>query len=129
MGLIVDTSVFVSGERGRLDLPAFRRAWNADGPRMASITLSELLVGIHRCDSDARRKRRDNFIEAQTSTYPVVAFGAEEAVAHARINATLQDLGLAIGAYDSIIAATALAHDWSVATLNLSEFQRVRGLK
>jgi predicted nucleic acid-binding protein len=129
MGLIVDTSVFVSGERGRLDLPAFRRAWSADGPSMASITLSELLVGIHRCDSDARRQRRDSFLEAQTKIYPVIAFGTSEALVHARINATLQGLGLAIGAYDSIIAATALAHDWSVVTLNLSEFQRVPGLK
>jgi tRNA(fMet)-specific endonuclease VapC len=129
MGLIVDTSVFISGARGRLDLPAFRRWCSADGPRISAVTYSELLVGVHRSDSDARRTRRESFLKAQLEMYPLVVFGAAEAVVHAEISAMLQRTGNMVGAYDSMIAATALAHDWSVATLNLADFQRIPGLK
>jgi predicted nucleic acid-binding protein len=51
------------------------------------------------------------------------------AIFHAGIVAILEGSGQSIGLKDSMIAATALAHEWSVATLNLSEFQRVPGLK
>jgi predicted nucleic acid-binding protein len=56
-------------------------------------------------------------------------FGLLEARRHAQLWAELTRKGKMIGAHDLIIAATALAHDFHLATLNATEFRRVPGLK
>lgn len=88
-----------------------------------------LLKGLHRANSASIRARRENYTQTLAERFRIVDFGIAEAAVHASLVAGLESKGQIIGAYDSIIAATALAHDWSVATLNLSEFQRVPGLK
>lgn len=47
----------------------------------------------------------------------------------ARIRADLSRTGTIIGAYDILIAATALANDLTLITHNLKEFGRVSGLR
>ena len=52
MGLIIDTSVLVHWERGghKIDFSP----WNDQGDAAMSVmTASELLVGVHRADSEA----------------------------------------------------------------------------
>lgn len=53
--------------------------------------------------------------------------GAAEATAKAR--AILKRRGRPIGAYDILIAGTALAHDLTVVTANFREFRQVEGLR
>ena len=48
---------------------------------------------------------------------------------HARIWAALESSGKMIGAYDLIVAATALERGSTVATFNQRHFAQVRGLK
>lgn len=60
--------------------------------------------------------------------FPPVPFDLPAARAHASIWAALQARHELIGAHDLIIAATALAVGWSVATFNQREFARVPGL-
>jgi tRNA(fMet)-specific endonuclease VapC len=48
---------------------------------------------------------------------------------HAQIWAELQAKGEMIGAHDSWIAATALAHGMTLATANAKEFERVPALE
>ena len=47
----------------------------------------------------------------------------------AKIRADLSRSGNLIGAYDILIAATAVAHDLTLVTHNVSEFSRVIGLR
>ena len=59
---------------------------------------------------------------------PVIPFDLPAARIHGRLLARLLDAGQAIGAYDLMIAATALTHGYDVLTLNLRDFERVPGL-
>ncbi|MER2531432.1 MAG: type II toxin-antitoxin system VapC family toxin [Candidatus Competibacter sp.] len=126
MGLVLDTCILIHAERhGALDFSP----WASHGDAFISaITVSELLVGVHRADSDARRARRSAFVEAILAQLPALDFTTETARVHAGLFATLSQQGQMIGAHDLIIAATALLYDCVVLTTNAAEFARVPGL-
>ena len=128
MGLILDTCIFIAEERGRSDWQGFAAAHKAEEAPMSAITLSELLQGVHRAGNPQRAEARLLSVRAQMQAVSLLAFGYAEAQCHAEIVADLESRGSMIGAYDAMIAATALAHGWSVATLNLAEFLRVPAL-
>jgi tRNA(fMet)-specific endonuclease VapC len=128
MGMIVDSCLFISAERKRFELKAFSRQNDTDA-FMFAVTWSELLKGLHRATTEVIREGRRRFVDGLLVDFPLIDFGKREAETHAEVVATLASKGVNLGAYDSMIAATALAHDWSVATLNLADFQRIPGLK
>ena len=72
---------------------------------------------------------RQNRVEHVVATVLVLPFDLGEARCHAKIWAELEANGLMIGPHDLQIAATGLAQDHAVATLNAREFQRVPGLR
>lgn len=129
MGLILDTSILIAAERGAFALPAFFAARKEDMFYLASITASELLYGVEVANTPRRREVRRSFVEAVLAAIPLIDFDAAIARTHARIWAELDRSGTRIGAYDQLIAATAVACDHSLATLNRGEFERVRGLQ
>ncbi|MBD2255561.1 PIN domain-containing protein, partial [Nostoc parmelioides] len=59
----------------------------------------------------------------------ILPFGLEEAEQTARVRGILKTAGNPIGAYDVLIAATALTHDHILVTSNVREFQRVPNLQ
>lgn len=95
---------------------------------LASITASELLVGVHRADSPTRRRQRDAYVEAVLATIPVIPLDLPVARTLADLTTQLVGKGEFIGVYDLIIAATALTHDCSVLTENVLHFGQVPGL-
>ncbi len=127
MGLVLDTSVFIRAERS--GIPDFSPWIDYGEVVISAITVSELLVGVHRADDENRRARRSAFVEAILARLPVLDFTTEVARVHAGLFATLARQGRLIGAHDLIIAATALSHDCAVLTSNVSEFERVPGLE
>jgi tRNA(fMet)-specific endonuclease VapC len=129
MGLILDTSILIAAERGKFALPAFFAAKPQNMFFMAAITASELLYGVEIANTPKRREVRRAFVEAVLALVPLINFDSVIARTHARIWAELDRSGERIGAYDQLIAATAVACDHSVATLNRGEFERVRGLQ
>jgi tRNA(fMet)-specific endonuclease VapC len=131
MGLTLDSSVLIAAERRRLNFDELVAAHGGDSTILyvSAVTISELLHGAHRADTEARKISRLRHAERVNATCRVLAFGLTEAEEHARIWAMLASQGKTIGTHDLLIAATALAHDHQVVTLNLSEFQRVPGLK
>jgi tRNA(fMet)-specific endonuclease VapC len=123
--VLIDTSVLVDAERRGEALQD--RVGEAE--RVISvITLSELLHGIQRADSEARRVRRQAFVEALIAVVEPVQITAQIARVHAEIWARLEAQGNIVGAHDLWIAATAIAHDMPLATTNRREFERVPGL-
>jgi predicted nucleic acid-binding protein len=96
---------------------------------IAAITASELLHGVERARTPAARTTRGRFVEALLEAIPVLPFGPAEARAHAAAWAALAGKGTVIGAHDLLVAATALAAGYRVATLNRREFSRVAGLQ
>jgi len=128
MGLIVDTNVFIQFERSNtaMDLSS----WGPLGPVFIStLTASELLIGVHRADTEVRRERRSAFVEAILSGIGILDFTLGCARIHAEVCSTMAKSGQSIGAHDLIIAATARYHDFPILTDNVSEFSRVPGLQ
>ena len=129
MALILDSSVFIAHER-RGDIANVLTSTASGEPvAMAAITVSELLVGVHRADSTERRLKREAFVEAILEQVPIVPFDTLVARVHALLWAQLTATGQMIGAHDLLIAATAVAYDYTVLTINVRDFQRVPGLK
>jgi len=127
MGLMLDTNVFIFSERSGSPIDFLQ--WNDYGDvYISSVTVSELLVGVHYANSEARKARRSAFVESILGKVPILAFDTEVARIHAGLFATLTKQGQMIGAHDLIIAATALLHDCTVLTDNTDEFGKVAGL-
>jgi tRNA(fMet)-specific endonuclease VapC len=95
---------------------------------MAAITASELLHGVHRA-TPKHRTQRGAFVESLLVAFPPLSFDLLCARTHARIWADLAVSGSDIGAHDRLVAATAIAKGWRVATANVRHFQRVPGLQ
>ncbi len=127
MGLVLDTCVLIRAEKQ--GSPVNFDKWQSYEEAFISvITVSELLIGVHRADTDARRLRRSAFVEAIINEIPIIDFTPEAARIHAEIYAYLANQGQLIGAHDLIIAATALAHGHALLTTNQQEFIRIPGL-
>jgi tRNA(fMet)-specific endonuclease VapC len=138
MGTILDTTVFITLERAVRVLPQAdamgevgRRLEANLGPAedvgIAAITASELLHGVHRAAPE-HRPRREAFVEAVLAAFPPIFFDLLAARANARLWAALASAGTDVGAHDRIVAATAIAAGWRVATANIRHFERVPGL-
>jgi tRNA(fMet)-specific endonuclease VapC len=128
MGLMLDSSVLIAAERGRLDLVRMRAALNEESSCIAAITLSELWHGCHRGAGKALEGRLV-FVRNIEALLPVLEFSRTEALIHAKLWADLEQAGKRIGNHDMIIAATAISHGHALATLNESEFGRIKELK
>ena len=129
MGVVLDTSVLIAAERGAVRLEALLESLGEETVAVAAITASELLHGCHRAGDAGVRARRSAFVDALLDSLPVLPFGLPEARRHAELWAELARTGTAIGPHDLLIAATALAQGFVLATLNQREFGRVPGLR
>jgi tRNA(fMet)-specific endonuclease VapC len=128
MGLMVDTNVFIRFEK--IGKPIDFSSWESSQKvYISALIVSELLMGVHRANTEERRQRRSAFVEAVISGVGVLDFTVPAARVHAEIHAELAKKGQMVGAHDLIIAATARCHDLSVLTDNVQEFSRVPGLR
>jgi len=128
LAFLVDTSVFIGIERRGLQPEDLDRIAPPQEASLASITASELIVGVYRTTPENRRNRRAAFVERVLDVIPVLPLDLQVARAHARMTADLMATGTAIGAHDLIIAATALVNGHDVLTDNPRHFGRVLGL-
>lgn len=127
MGTLIDSSILIAAERGRLDLDAKLLALGAEPIALASITASELLHGVHRARDATQKGRREAFVEQLLADIDVVPFDLVMARTHARLAAELYRTP--VGAHDLIIGATAVALDYRVATHDRRSFPKIPGLK
>ena len=93
MGLILDSSLLISEERGRFDMPGFLRQFSSLQPVITAITASELLHGVERAPDAARKTRRQRHVEQILATVFIQPFDLAQARVHARIWAELQARG------------------------------------
>lgn len=128
MGTLIDTSVFVAAERGRLD-PVALHDDDDEAIAMAAITASALLHGVHRLKGAIPRARAERFVEDLLALIPMIPFDLDVARVHARLDAELSAAGTAVGDADLLIAATAVTLDYRIATRDLRSFPRIRGLE
>src|SRR4051794_35382642 len=115
MAQLIDTSVFIALERSRLSVDHLRGSMPGESAALAVVTASEMLAGVYRADTPEPRARREAFVEEVLATLPVIAFDLSVARLYARIGEDMRAMGRPVGAHDLQIAATALAHGYTVA--------------
>jgi len=127
-GILIDTGPFILDERGRFDVWALVGETPGVQHAMSAITVAELLIGVERAAGTPHFAKKRRIIEEYLSLFPIFGFDVPCARCWAGITADLQQRGKIIGAHDLLIAATAMRHGYAVATFNVDEFSRVRGL-
>ncbi len=87
------------------------------------IILGEIEYGILTMPAGRRRTRMEGWYARVIQTLEVVNVDKETAAAWARLLASLKKRGLAMPIKDSLIAATAIAHGFQIATRNTADFK------
>ena len=128
MGVLIDTSILIEAERGRLELGAHVQPRQDEEFFLSVITASELLHGVHRAVQPDIQAKRSAFVEAILLRFPLLQVDLAIARAHAQIWATLAAAGTMVGPHDLWLAATCIAHGLTLVTANVREFSRVSGL-
>ena len=129
MGVILDTSVLIAAERGIFEVDTFVANREEEPFGLSVITVAELLHGVHRADSRARRIRRNAFVQKVIDLFPLLPFDTAAARVYAQIWADLQKKGKMIGAHDLMIGSTAISLGFKVVTFNPRDFEKIPGLK
>jgi predicted nucleic acid-binding protein len=129
MGPVIDSSVFIAIERGRLRLEDAMRGYEAEELTLAAITASELLHGVQRADSADRRQRRLEFVETILTSFAVLPFDLSAARIYAEVGAQLAAAGRTIGPHDLFIASVAISTGREVLTRDQRSFPFVPGLR
>lgn len=127
MSLLLDTTVCIAYLRGR-DASIRDRLLSTlpEELLLCSAVKAELMFGARRSARvDENLKRLADFFQPFVS----LPFGDEAAAHYAVLRQQLEASGNPIGANDMLIAATALASDLAVATLDHEDFRRVAGLR
>jgi tRNA(fMet)-specific endonuclease VapC len=124
--------------RGLLDtstvilLPRLRDPSALPGdPTISVITLAELSVGPLVASDDVERAARQAQLQQAEADFQPVPFDAAAARAFGRVASDLRRSGRkpSTRAYDALIAATAVAHDMPVYTVNPDDFAGITQLR
>lgn len=129
MGILIDTDVLIEAEKGNYPLEKLLTEFGEEEVGISAITASELLHGVEYAKKGKIKMERSEFVEGILKIFPVFPFGVEAAREHARTWVYLRNKGQMIGPHDLIIAATALSLNFSLATLNITEFRRIKNLR
>lgn len=125
---MIDSTLLVAAERGQVDLEALRRRHAGEAFVVAAITASELLEGVHRADTEARRIAREAFVENILEALRVIPFDLSVARVHARLRARIPR-DRQVGAHDLMIGATAVALGYAVLSRDRRSFPRIPDLQ
>jgi predicted nucleic acid-binding protein len=132
MGLILDSSVLIVGERrGETVRQVIQRIVSAAEDAecaLSAISIIELTHGIYRAKADADRIRRKAFADELTRDMIVHPVSLAIAQLAGRIEGEQAARGVSIAVEDLIIGATAIHFGFGVATLNVRHFQAIPGL-
>lgn len=116
--VILDTSVCIELFRKNPLATSFMQRQGTNKPAMSAITLFELMLRAYNLD----------VIEAFEQAVDLLSIDEKTAKEAAFITKELRKSGQMIDSHDIFIAATAIANNCALATLD-SDFSRIKGLK
>ena len=122
---LLDTNTFIYFFKGIGDVANILLSKAPKDIFIPSIALYELEVGIAKSTKPQKRRKQ---LESLISRINISSFGEQEAKVAAMIRANLENKGIPIGPYDTLIAGTALSNNAILVTHNTKEFRRVKGL-
>jgi len=129
MGVIFDTSEIIAIERKSHDIYRIVNGREDEPFGISVITVAELLHGVERADTHARKIKRQAFVEKVIEFFPVFPLDISVARTYAKLWASHVSQGITVGSHDLIIAATALSMDYTIITANTRDFRKIEGLK
>ncbi len=131
MGLVIDTTVFIDVENGRVDLNSLDSFSHYGDAYIAAITVSELLTGVHLAKSANIRIQRSAFVEGIIAKIPVLEFNEAVARCYGDLYAHFlrPRAKASTNVHDLQIAATCIAHGYAVLTSNVADYKKVPGLE
>ena len=116
---LLDTNVLSERTKNRPSpkVMVFLRKVPAADARVPAIVLGEIKQGVESNPTPELQKFLDDVL-----TLPVAPFDELEALAWGELTAAALAQGRTVYVRDSLIAATARAHSWAVATRNVADF-------
>jgi len=133
MGLILDSSVLIAGERRGNSIEHIlyhAKAAHGDGDiGLSAVSVVELTHGIYRARTEVDRERRLAYTGGALDALIVYPVTLQIAQLAGRIEGEQAAQGNIIAFEDLLIGATALHLGFEVVTLNLQHFERIPGLK
>ena len=127
MKYLLDTCTVSDFVKGQPNVLARIKAISPTLIAVSALTRMEVEYGL--ALNAERARKLAPVLQAFFSTISTLPFEVADALAAAAIRAALKTKGQPIGAYDVLIAGTALARGLVVVTSNVGEFQRIGGLK
>ena len=125
MTYLVDANVL--SEPTRADPSPNAIAWLRRNERelvVDPIILGEIRFGIHLLPAGVRRRRLEKWFDEVVVRISCVAWEANTGLRWAKLLADLRRSGRSVPVKDSMIAATALLHGFTIATRNTRDFDR-----
>jgi tRNA(fMet)-specific endonuclease VapC len=133
LGLILDSSILIAGERRgetvRQVIQRVRAACGDQESALSAISIIEFTHGIYRARTEADKVRRKAFADELARDMIVHPVSLAIAQLAGRIEGEQAAKGISIAVEDLIIGATALHLGFDVATLNVRHFESIPGLK
>jgi len=133
MGLILDSSVVIASERrGDTVVQMLRHLASITGDQrvaVSAIGLTELIHALYRAPDASVRLRRERFIDDLLADMEVVPYTRDTALLAGKIDGEQRRNGISIPSVDLFIGATALSHNYGIATLNVRHFELIPGLQ
>ncbi|MBD2363774.1 type II toxin-antitoxin system VapC family toxin [Anabaena minutissima FACHB-250] len=127
MGYLLDTCVISDVVKGEENTLKRIKLISPTEIFVSSLTVMEVKYGL--AINPQRAVKIQSIIEILLSSITILPFDAKEAKQAAHIRSFLKLAGLPIGAYDVLIAATAVINNHIMVTSNVREFQRVPNLQ
>jgi predicted nucleic acid-binding protein len=132
MGLILDSSAVIAGERKGLSaadfLVSIRDTLGPEPVALTTVSVIELEHGIWRARDAAQADRRQKFFDDLFAAVPIYPLTFAIARRAARIDGESRRKGIVIPFQDLVIGVTALEFDYAVATANVRHFGMIPNL-
>ncbi|HTA69020.1 MAG TPA: PIN domain-containing protein [Bryobacteraceae bacterium] len=132
MGLILDSSVVIAGERKGQSaaelLADLRVAFGAEVIAFATVSVIELEHGIWRAKDAVQAERRQKFFDDLFAAVPAYPLTFDIARRAGRIDGEARRTGVVVPFQDLVIGVTAIEFDYAIATHNVRHFQMIPNL-
>lgn len=125
MTYLVDANVLSEATKPAPDSNALE--WLRNNERAIAvdpIILGEIRFGVYLLPAGKRRRRLETWFEEGVARIVCVPWDARTGLRWAKLLAELRKVGEAMPIKDSLIAATALVHDFIVVTRNTNDFRK-----
>jgi predicted nucleic acid-binding protein len=127
MGYLVDANVLCEATRLQPSVNVLTWLERHDAElHISTLTLAEILKGIHLLAPGKKRRQLELWFEELVASFEGHVLTVDETVARtwAEFYARQQRQGRLLSSFDSLIAATAIAHELTLATRNTDDFPK-----